>query len=222
MHSRRLLALAIISAIICLAATTQIDLTNQVRGTLPHGNGGTDVTSAGSSGNVLTSNGTSWTSSALGSANLPTEQKTRTCSIVIGANNGSALASGDVGPQNDQCFIPFAATVVEVDLSVDNASSTSTVQVRKRHCSTFTSNTCTAFTTTNLLSGSLTAASTAEAVACARSSTSVACYDGSTNSSGSITVSTTSLAAGDFVEVASGTPDATTKRYSVIINYTVN
>jgi hypothetical protein len=64
MHKRRIAALAVLGFFLCLAATTQIDLTNQVRGTLPHGNGGTDVTSPGSNGNLLTSNGTSWTSAA--------------------------------------------------------------------------------------------------------------------------------------------------------------
>jgi hypothetical protein len=47
-------------------AATLINLTYQVTGTLPHGNGGTDVTSPGASGNVLTSNGTVWQSIAGG------------------------------------------------------------------------------------------------------------------------------------------------------------
>lgn len=41
-------------------------------GTLAHGRGGTDVTSPGSSGNVLTSNGTNWTSAAPASAGTVT------------------------------------------------------------------------------------------------------------------------------------------------------
>jgi hypothetical protein len=43
----------------------QADLTTAVTGTLPVANGGTGITSAGSNGNVLTSNGTVWTSAAL-------------------------------------------------------------------------------------------------------------------------------------------------------------
>jgi hypothetical protein len=64
MRKRALLAIAGVAFVLGLAASTQIDLTKQVVGTLPHGNGGTDVTSPGSSGNVLTSNGSSWTSAA--------------------------------------------------------------------------------------------------------------------------------------------------------------
>jgi hypothetical protein len=43
----------------------QADLTTAVTGTLPVANGGTGITSAGSNGNVLTSNGTAWVSQAL-------------------------------------------------------------------------------------------------------------------------------------------------------------
>lgn len=41
-----------------------VDLTTEVSGTLPAGNGGTGLTSPGTTGNVLTSNGTTWTSVA--------------------------------------------------------------------------------------------------------------------------------------------------------------
>lgn len=44
-------------------ALSNVNLSSQVTGTLPVTSGGTGVTSAGSSGNVLTSNGTSWVSS---------------------------------------------------------------------------------------------------------------------------------------------------------------
>lgn len=47
-------------------ALTGVNLATQVTGTLPVANGGTGVTSAGTSGNVLTSNGTAWVSQALG------------------------------------------------------------------------------------------------------------------------------------------------------------
>jgi len=41
-----------------------VNLTSQVTGTLPAAKGGTGLTSPGTSGNVLTSNGSSWTSSS--------------------------------------------------------------------------------------------------------------------------------------------------------------
>ena len=45
-------------------ATTYASLTANVSGTLPVANGGTGLTSAGTSGNVLVSNGSVWTSAA--------------------------------------------------------------------------------------------------------------------------------------------------------------
>jgi hypothetical protein len=41
-----------------------VDLTTDVTGTLPAANGGTGLTSPGTAGNLLTSNGTAWTSAA--------------------------------------------------------------------------------------------------------------------------------------------------------------
>lgn len=43
---------------------SNVDLATQVTGTLPAANGGTGITSPGTSGNVLTSNGSAWVSSA--------------------------------------------------------------------------------------------------------------------------------------------------------------
>lgn len=43
---------------------TNVSLTTGVTGTLPAANGGTGLTTPGASGNILTSNGTAWTSSA--------------------------------------------------------------------------------------------------------------------------------------------------------------
>lgn len=47
------------------ATATSISLTSQVTGILPAANGGTGIASPGASGNVLTSDGSAWTSSAL-------------------------------------------------------------------------------------------------------------------------------------------------------------
>jgi hypothetical protein len=51
-----------------------ISLTTQVTGTLPAANGGTGLTSPGTSGNVLTSNGTAWVSSAPAAAGVTVGQ----------------------------------------------------------------------------------------------------------------------------------------------------
>jgi hypothetical protein len=154
-------------------------------------------------------------------ADLPAAAVLKTCMIPIGAENGAALANADLGPQNNQCKISAASTIQEITLAVSNASSTTSVQVRKRHCSTFTSGSCTAFTLTNLLSAALAAASTADADACAKTTTSATCIDGTT-SSGTVTVTTTAIAAGDYLEMASGTADGTTTRASISITYSVN
>lgn len=158
---------------------------------------------------------------SLSDNDLPAGVKYKTCMMIVGADNGNALTSADVGPQGDQCYIPVASTIQEAAFAVDNTSSTSTLQIRKRHCSTFTSGSCTAFTTTNIFSGSLTAAATANANACVMASSSQTCLDGTT-SSGSIVLNTTSIAAGDYIEAASGTPDGTTKRMSIEVTMTVN
>jgi hypothetical protein len=181
-----------------------------------------DLSDAASSCNTDATNASNLASGTVATARLPSAAMLRVCSLVAGSNNNaSALANADLGPQNAQCKVPYAATIQEITLAVDNGSSTTSVQVRKRHCSTFTSGSCTAFTTTNLLSGALSAASTAEADACAMSATSQTCIDGTT-SSGTITVSTTSLAAGDYLELASGTADSTTKRASVMVTFKPN
>ena len=57
-----------------------VSLTSQVSGTLPAGNGGTGITTPGTSGNVLTSNGSAWVSQAV------------TASGTFAANNGTVSA----------------------------------------------------------------------------------------------------------------------------------
>jgi hypothetical protein len=150
---------------------------------------------------------------------VPSQYTYHTCTVVVGTDNGSALANADLGPQTNQCKINAAGTLSEITLSVDNASSTTSIQVRKRHCATFTAGSCTAFTLTNLLSGVLAAASTAAADACAKSSTSATCLDGTTSSS-SVTISTTALGQGDWLELTSGTADATTRRATISFTWT--
>jgi hypothetical protein len=180
------------------------------------GNAGSPVTliAAAAVGNCYEGNGTSSDPSFKGCH--------KTCVILVGAENATnTIVNADLGPQNNQCKVAEPSTVQEITLSVDNGSSTTSVQVRKRHCSTFTSGSCTAFTTTNLLSAALPAASTADADACAMSTTSATCIDGTT-SSGTITVSTTALGAGDWIELASGTADGTSKRASISVTWTVN
>tara|TARA_R110000772_G_scaffold81301_1_gene172951 strand:+ start:579 stop:923 length:345 start_codon:yes stop_codon:yes gene_type:complete len=46
------------------AAWDAVDVSSEITGTLPVANGGTGITAAGTSGNVLTSDGTTWASTA--------------------------------------------------------------------------------------------------------------------------------------------------------------
>ena len=62
--------IAAVAVLLFVGGRTLIDLTNDVANTLPHGNGGTDVTSPGSSGNGLRSNGSSWASSQFAFSDL--------------------------------------------------------------------------------------------------------------------------------------------------------
>jgi len=246
MHTRRTIAVALVAAAMLfgIAAGNLTNLTNQVSGTLAHGHGGTDVTSPGSSGNVLQSNGTNWTSAALATsslsgsiacgqmpaltgdatssagscattiaANAVTASKSavvltrRPCSIIVGSDDAAAaLADSNLGPQGRQCFVPFAATVVEITVAAD--AGTPNVIPRKNH----------AGSTSNLVSSALATAS-AGAIACSNTGGTTG-LDGATTCSA--TLQNTSLAAGDWIELGSGTAGGTAKRMSVSITYTVN
>lgn len=141
----------------------------------------------------------------------------RVCSIVVGADNAAlALVDADIGPQGQQCKIPFAATVVEIDVNAD--AGTPSVIVRKKHCASFTTGVCDTWTSTDLLSGALAAAAS-NFDACSKT-TAVTGLDGGTTCSG--TLQNTSLAAGDWIELTSGTAGGVAKRLSVDILYLVN
>jgi hypothetical protein len=92
-----------------LATENSVNLASQVSGTLPVGNGGTGVTSAGSSGNVLKSNGSSWASSSL-SITFGSEQSAEIsyCSgpnvpVDLKAPAGSVLTGVAVEPNTGAC-----------------------------------------------------------------------------------------------------------------------
>ena len=130
----------------------------------------------------------------------------RTCGIVVGADNGSALANADLGPQGRQCFVPFAATVVEVEVAAD--AGTPNVIMAKNHAGTIS----------NLVSSALATASSG-GIACSNTGGTTG-LDGTTTCSG--TLQNTSLAAGDYIELVSGTAGGTAKRMSIFITYTVS
>lgn len=140
-------------------------------------------------------------------ADLPVVHTRRVCMMTVGADNGaSALVDGDLGPQGRQCFIPYAATVVEVTVAAD--AGTPSVLPAKNHAGSATS----------LLSGALATAGSG-GLACSNTGGTTG-IDGATTCSG--TLNSTSLAAGDWLQLTSGTAGGTAKRMSISVTFTVN
>jgi hypothetical protein len=138
---------------------------------------------------------------------LAVVQTRRVCAMVVGADNATAaLVNADLGPQGRQCFIPAAATVVEVNVAAD--AGTPNVIARKNS----------AGSGSNLVSSALATAA-AGGIACSNTG-------GTTGLNGvttcSATLQNTSLAAGDYLELISGTAGGTAKRMSVFVIYTIN
>lgn len=128
----------------------------------------------------------------------------KVCQIVIGADNGPALVNADLGPQGFQCYVPFAATVLEVMVSA-NAATPSAVPARNHQG-----------TISDLVSAALaTAASGGRA--CSNIGGTVS-LDGVTTCSA--TLQNTSLSQGDEIDLdAGGVAGGTAARMSVAIVY---
>jgi hypothetical protein len=121
-------------------------------------------------------------------------------------SSSSALTNAQLGPQVGMCFIPAAATVVEIDVRADGGTPNIIVAGEL------------AGTVSNLVSGALaTAASGARA--CSKTSA-VTGLDGSTTCSA--TLQNTSLAAGTYLQAVSGTAGGTAKWMTAHIVYTIN
>jgi len=135
----------------------------------------------------------------------------RVCTIVIGADNGAVLVDGDLGPQRKQCMAPVAGTVVAVTVASD--AGTPDVIVGRRHCTTASCTTGANETVSNLVSSALAAG---PGTACSKVGA-TAGYD--TFTTCSATLQNTALAAGDFVELVSGTAGGVAKRVSVVVTW---
>lgn len=128
----------------------------------------------------------------------------KVCNIIVGSDDGSALANANLGPQLHQCRVPSAATVEEVTVWADGG--TPSVIVHRR----------TGTTNTALLSSALaTAASGAEA--CARptavaNQASVTC---------SATLQNVTVPAGATLGLTSGTAGGVAKRMSISITFLI-
>jgi hypothetical protein len=138
---------------------------------------------------------------------LATPLRTRSCVIVVGAENGAALVDADLGPQLHQCTIDVPMTVQEIRISADGG--TPSVIVQKR---TITG------AATALLSGALATAA-AGAVSCAKT-TAVTSYDGSTTCASTLQ-NNISLTPGMTLGLTSGSASSA-KRASVVVTMTVD
>jgi hypothetical protein len=200
------------SPVITTATLVQPIIGNYTVGTLPvgvtpgklayvtDGSTATDCTAGGGSNKLLCAfNGSAWAFPGAGNAR-------RACSIVIGADNGAALATADIAPQGRQCLIPAAATVVEIDVAADGG--TPAVVVAKNHAGILTD-----------LSASL-ATAVSGGLACANGAGSGLGIDGATTCSAALTM--TSLSAGDWIETHTSAGASTAKRLSISVVYTVN
>jgi hypothetical protein len=176
--------------------------------------------SLGTAGKVVFSDGTDaiWGSVASGTGISVTSNSTtitisqstaalrRTCMMIIGADNGTALANADLGPQGRQCFVPAGSTVVEVTVAAD--AGTPNIIPAKNH----------AGSASNLVSSALATAGSG-GIACSNTGGTTG-LDGVTTCSA--TLQNTSLAVGDWIELTSGTAGGTAKRMSVAVTWTVN
>ena len=179
------------------------------------------MTAAELSGDVTTSgsNVTTIAANAVTSAKMAVVDTRRTCVIDNDTQSATALVAAQF---SGRCVIPAAATIVEVDVTggtgaltgsaaAPTLSGTGSIQIGK-----YTPNG--GASTTGLLSGAL---ATASGKACALISTSGTCINGTT-SSGSVTISTTALSAGDVLYVSAAAADATQTWYNIAVIYTIN
>ncbi len=181
-------------------------------GQLLKGAGSQGLQTADLTGDVTTAGGIATTiaANAVTSAKMAVVNTMRTCVVVLGANNGAALATGDIQPQGSQCDLSSAATAVQVTVMADAGAST--VSLGYRHSGSTTA-------ITPVLTPAAVGGVT-DKVACANTAGTAVTIEGSTVTCSALT--NTALAAGDWVETVGGTADGTSKRLSISLRYTVN
>jgi hypothetical protein len=198
----------------------------QISGTVAgdcHDSGASYPSSGQVMGRVLSTNGSAGTYAMqlfgtevqAAAGGLQVANRTRTCGIVFGAENGSALATADIQPQKSQCSADVPATITQILIKADAGAST--VQLGYRH------STGAAPVVTNYTAAVLTPATVAnitDKVACANAAGTAITVDGISVTCS--TLATQTWNAGDSIETAGGTADATTKRLSIFVTYTVN
>jgi hypothetical protein len=140
----------------------------------------------------------------------------RSCDITVGdASSSSAVTNAQLGPQKHTCKIAAAGSVLEVDVESDAGSPS--VIVGRRRCTAWSSGTCSAESTVNLVS-SATAASSGY-IGCSNTGGTTG-FDGGTTCAG--TLQNSALSAGDWIELVSGTAGGTAKLVTIHVLYAVN
>jgi hypothetical protein len=130
----------------------------------------------------------------------------RTCDVGVGDTSGAVITNGQLGPQVAICFMPAAATIVELDVRAD--AGTPNIIVGLRHSNAVS----------NIVSAALATAA-AGGRACSNSGGTLG-LDGLTICSA--TLQNTSIAAGDYLELVSGTAGGTAKWMTMHVTYTIN
>lgn len=142
---------------------------------------------------------------AITDVDLPAGSVKRVCMIVVGTDDGAALTNSSLGPQGDQCYVPYTATVLEVMVTANTG--TPNVIPGRNHLGTIV----------NLVSGALATAGSGGR-ACSNVGGTVS-LDGSTTCAA--TLQNTSLSQGDFLDLVSGTAGGSAARMTIAITFTV-
>jgi hypothetical protein len=180
------------------------------------------ITTANIAFNTITGNniasstilGSNIATNTIASGNMQTQLIRRTCQIVVGADGASVALSNSDLAQKQFCQIPYIATVNEIDVTADAGTPSVTVGVSNCTAAPCTSGN---ITVSNLVSSALATASSG-AAACSKTSASTG-FDNVTTCSS--TLQNTAIAAGNYINLVSGTAGGTAKRMTIVVHYTV-
>jgi hypothetical protein len=146
------------------------------------------------------------------STQLAVVHNRRTCIILIGADNGSALGTTDIAPQTSQCYVPYAAHVVEIMTNGDSTSTAAVVVASRSPANSVTD-----------MSASLATPGSGSNRACANPAGSGSALDGTTTCSVAFTGSATiALTAGSWIETHTSASAGSAKRLTIAVTYTVD
>lgn len=187
-----------------MTATTQSQADNSTKlattAYVDTGLGGKLGTGAGAVGT------TNIAATAVTSAKMAVVNTRRVCDIAVGDTSASALTNAQLGPQKRICYIPAASTIVEMDVAAD--AGTPNVIVGNNA----------AGSVSNIVSGALATAASG-GIACSNTGGTTG-IDGATTCTN--TLQNTSLGAGSYLELVSGTAGGTAKLMTIHVIYTIN